>query len=461
VAIKNVHFSLGRHLNLTTQQCLILALCSACTSAKVSESADPEGLDYTLGIARIDTHDVVVDEQYENREWVNVTLEFTEGTADNPAAPNDPPTWEGFGAIHLRGNSSMQYDKKQYALETRDADGEDLDTSFFGLPEEEDWVLAAPYADKTLMRNHLMFHWSRAIGRYAPRTRFVEIFMEDGGDSMGPEDYRGLYVLTEKIKRDKHRVDVEKLRPTDSDAASIQGGYLLRRDWIEEDAIETHIYGDQILLESPKLEDVTEGQWSYIEGYLNDLEQALERGDGSHTDYADMESFADHMLMMEMSRNVDAYVLSTYMHKAREGLLKMGPIWDFNGSLGNADYFESWMVEGWHYNNPEFPADNPQGFSWYAQLLEDSDFQDLLSARWAEHRSGPWSDASLLSDISTTAALLSDAQQRNFERWPVLGEAIWPNDSDAEDRTTYAEEVDHLKSWLTQRTAWMDNQLLR
>jgi hypothetical protein len=162
--------------------------------------------------------------------------------------------------------------------------------------------------------------------------------------------------------------------------------------------------------------------------------------------------------MAELSRDVDAYVLSTFMHKKRGGLLTMGPIWDYNGALGNADYFESWEPEGWHYENPEFPADNPNGFHWYERLLEDPDFQARLSERWTEHRLGPWSDDALLAEIDTTAALLSDAQQRKFERWPVLGEAIWPNDDGAEERHTYEAEIAYLKEWLLARTAWLDSQ---
>jgi hypothetical protein len=71
---------------------------------------------------------------------------------------------------------------------------------------------------------------------------------------------------------------------------------------------------------------------------------------------------------------------------------------------------------------------------------------------------GPWSDDALLNEIDNTAALLSEAQQRNFERWPVLGEAIWPNDEGAEERQTYEEEIAYLKEWLLARTAWLDSQ---
>ena len=410
------------------------------------------------GIIRIDTNGVVVDDQADERPWVDVTVEMVEGTMESPVGVADSPTWSGFGAIHVRGNSTSDYDKKQYAFETRDADGEDVDSSFFGLPEEEDWVLAAPFSDKTLMRNHLMFSWSRAIGRYAPRTRFVELYMEDGGDTVGPEDYRGVYVLTEKVKRDVHRVNVDKLEPTDSAPSVVTGGYLLRRDWVEVEPIETRLYGDMLMLESPKPDEITSPQLDYIEGYLNDFESALSRGDGSHDAFIDVDSFADFMLMMELSRNVDAYVLSTYMHKPRGGRLAMGPIWDFNGSLGNADYFDAWQTEGWHYENPEFPADNPNGFHWYRALLEDGEFRRRLADRWAEHRAGPWSDSELMKSIGDAEELLEAMQQRNFERWPVLGEQIWPNDEGATQRRTHQDEVDYLRRWVLRRTAWLDAQ---
>jgi len=430
-------------------------------SCTTDEGTPPEGsfqqpFQTTLGIVRINTRDVRID----NRDWVDVDLEWVAGSEEAPAAFETEATWQGMAAMHIRGNSSAEYEKKQFSVEFRDENGKDIDVSPFGLPDEEDWILQAPYSDKTLMRNHLMFQWSRAIGRYAPRTHFVELYMAEEGDPMGVDDYRGVYLFTEKIKRDKHRVNVEKLKTTDNTMPAVAGGYLLKRDWIDREALVTDIYEDELLIDAPKPERITESQQNYITEYLNDFERALQAKDGSHSEFADIDSFADHMMMMEMSRNVDAYVLSTFMHKARNGLLTMGPVWDFNGSLGNANYFESWASEGWHYQNSEFPGDNPNGFHWYAQLLKDDDFRDRLSERWAAHRQGPWSDEALLADIDKTAGLLQPAQVRNFERWPILGESIWPNDEGAEDRHSYEEEVDYLKRWLTERTAWLDVQWL-
>lgn len=412
----------------------------------------------TVSIVRIDTHGVRVDEAWD-REWVDVDLALLEGAGSIPPSLTDPPVWSGQGAVHLRGNSSMNYDKKQYALETRDADGADIDIAPFGLPEEEDWILQGPYSDKTLMRNHLMYHWARAIGRYAPRTHFVELYLEDSGGVLDADDYRGVYVFMEKVKRDSNRVDVASLSATDSTEPAVSGGYLLKRDWLEGRELTTALYQDALVLEYPDYDEITSEQWSYLEGYLNDFEASLAREDGSYTSHADLDSFVDHMLMMELSRNVDAYVLSTWMHKDRDGLLTMGPIWDFNGSLGNADYFASWEIEGWHYDNPEFPADNPRGFDWYAQMLKDEVYRQRLSERWLQHRSDAWSDAALIADIDATAMLLEEAAARNFERWPVLGEYVWPNDFGAVERTSYAEEVDYLKTWLLARAAWIDQEL--
>ncbi|MEC8391555.1 MAG: CotH kinase family protein, partial [Actinomycetota bacterium] len=122
-------------------------------------------------------------------------------------------THQGRVGIHVRGNTSRDFDKKSYAFETWNEDDEDLDVALLGLPAEEDWVLQGPFSDKTLIRNHLIYQLSRDIGRYAARTRFVEL--EINGD------YRGVYVLMEKIKRDDVRV------------ALPEGAALIKRDWVE------------------------------------------------------------------------------------------------------------------------------------------------------------------------------------------------------------------------------------
>ena len=355
------------------------------------------------------------------REWWPGSITVTE---------DGVVTHSGRMGVHVRGNSSTDYDKKSFALETWDGQDQDVDVAFVGLPAEEDWVLQGPYSDKTLMRNALIYGWSNAVGFYASRSRFVEVQMND--------DYRGVYVAMEKIKQDAQRVDLSS------------GDALLKRDWVEhgEVVLETRSCRDELLLKWPD-------ERGSVEDELSDIEDELLAGEYGRVD---LESFVDHMLLVELGRNVDGYVLSTWI-VLEDGVLKMGPVWDYNGALGNADYFEAWDPEGWHFENEEFPADNPRGFCWYEALLSDPAFVSLREERWRLHRQGAWSDEALLADIDANAALLGPAAGRNFERWDVLGEYVWPNDSGAEDRESYEAEVAYLKDWLVLRTAWLDAQM--
>ena len=86
-----------------------------------------------------------------------------------------------------------------------------------GFPEEEDWILYGPYSDKSLIRNKLTFDLSNSIGYSASRTKFYNLFINN--------ENKGLYVLMEKIKRDKNRVDISKLEDD-----SIEGGYIIKID---------------------------------------------------------------------------------------------------------------------------------------------------------------------------------------------------------------------------------------
>ena len=387
-----------------------------------SASQFDESTDALLPIAKISIildGAINPDELPYRREWMPASMMVT---ADDGIAH------QGRVGLHVRGNTSRDFDKKSYAFETWDENDEDLDVALLGLPAEEDWVLQGPFSDKTLIRNHLIYQLSRDIGRYAARTRFVEL--EINGD------YRGVYVLMEKIKRDDVRV------------ALPEGAALLKRDWVE---------GGEKFIQTTACQDELKVEWSNdideIVTRLDSIEAELLIGDFSSVD---LDSFIDHMLLVEIGRNVDGYVLSTWITLSENDVLGMGPVWDYNGALGNASYFMAWETNGWHYQNPEFPGDNPNGFCWYEALLENPEFLNLRRERWQIHRAGPWSDAAIEARIDGAIAVLEPAIERNFERWPLLGEVIWPNDLGAEDRTTYVEEVSYLKSWIKQRMAWMD-----
>lgn len=139
--------------------------------------------------------------------------------------------------IELRGSTSQRlFDKKSFAIETWDENGNDIDVSINSLPEEEDWVLYGPYSDKTLMRNILMYDLAREIGGYASRGFFTEV--EVNGE------YEGVYVFMEKIKRDDNRLALSNLRPSENSGEDLTGGYILKIDKTAGDSDDEDWSGD-------------------------------------------------------------------------------------------------------------------------------------------------------------------------------------------------------------------------
>ncbi|MFN6086280.1 MAG: CotH kinase family protein, partial [Fluviicola sp.] len=117
------------------------------------------------------------------------------------------------------GNYSLSLPQKPFAFETWNASGLPIDTSLLGMPSENDWLLLANYNDKSFARNVVPFHLFDSLGNYATRCRFVDVVL-DG-------QYQGIYLLCEKIKRDKNRVDVAKLDSIDVAGVDVTGGYML------------------------------------------------------------------------------------------------------------------------------------------------------------------------------------------------------------------------------------------
>jgi spore coat protein CotH len=117
--------------------------------------------------------------------------------------------YNGTIGIEMRGNSTQNmFPKKPYLIETRDSLGENLNISLLGMPEDNDWILLASYIDRTLIRDPLAYHLSSLTGRWSSRCRFCEVVING--------EYLGIYILTEKIKRDDNRLNIKKLDPDDT-----------------------------------------------------------------------------------------------------------------------------------------------------------------------------------------------------------------------------------------------------
>ncbi len=363
--------------------------------------------------------------------------------------------------VELRGFSSQGFPKKSMGIEVQDEFGEDMEVSLLGLPKTSDFALQANFTDKTLMRNALAYEMFRQLGHYATRTRFCELVLDN--------TYQGIYILTEKIKRGKERVDVAKLTPEDTTGAALTGGYMLRIDWntspgwnspySQPNSPNIYTYFQHVY---PKWDELHPSQTNYIRSYVDSFEVALHGVSFQDTvlgwrRFADEKSFIDYLILNEISKNVDGYRLSTYFHKDRDdngGKLTMGPPWDYDLAWYNADYCDNFQTAGWAYDINYVCGDAGVPF-WWEKLAADTLFAQNLACRWQLLRnSATLRNAHIFGIIDSMATVLQEAQERNFQYWPILGQYVWPNPGPLPN--TYAGEIDKMKNWLNERLQWLD-----
>ena len=372
--------------------------------------------------------------------------------------------YDGFIGIEIRGSSTTWFPKKQFAVETRDSAGENNNVSLFGMPEENDWIFNAPYTDKSLMRNAIIYTMAREAGKYASRSHYFELVVNG--------DYRGLYVMFEKIKRDNNRVNISKLEVEEVSGDDITGGYIIKVDkwdgeniggWHSEPPLDSY-GGFYYQYHYPKPDEIVYEQQQYIMNYMDTFEQIVLSEDFANpeTGYPsiiDWGSFVDFFIMQEITKNVDGYRLSSFLHKDKDsesGQLVAGPIWDFNLGFGNADYYNGWEPEGWQVE-ADLPLDDFSIPYWWGIIWTDQSFRWSVQQRWNNLRNNSLSNASVHLLIDSLQAHIGEAAERNFERWPTLGEYVWPNYYIGQ---TYQDEIDYLRSWIITRMEWMDNELL-
>ncbi len=405
-----------------------------------------------LAIGVVDTFGVGV-----SRTPVDAYACFLDLGENSRTSMTGPVDFAGAGAINVRGKSSEGFSKHQYKLETRDEKGDDKDVSILGLPAESDWVLQGPYSDKSLIRNVLSYRWANEMGRYAPRTRLIELFLNSGDANVTMSDYVGVYVLMEKIKISPNRVNITELEPSDNAEPEITGGYIIKKDKYEgEDRWFYTNRGQQVIYQDPNGYDLTQQQKDWIRSYFNAFEAVLYGSNfkdpvNGYAKFIDVGSYIDLHILVELTKNIDGFRLSTYMHKDRNGKLTMGPAWDYNLSLGNADYLDGWRPTGWYFNllgDGDYP--------YWRRLFEDVSFKLQYADRWFALRRDLFAMNRLIGMVEDYATLLDEPAARNFDRWRILGQYVWPNWYIAK---TFREEIAWMQQWLINRLAWMDGQI--
>ena len=409
-------------------------------------TAQVEFTSSNLPIIIIDTHgQSIVDE---SRIVADMGIIYNEPDQRNNLADTHN-NYSGKIAIELRGSSSMSYPKKQYRLETQDLQGENLNVALMGMTEENDWILNGPYHDITMMRNVLVYNISNDLGHYASRTQYCELVLNN--------EYQGLYILLEKVKRDGDRVDISKLEPDETEGNDLTGGYIIKLDKLDGENVDgwTSTNGIYYQYHYPKPDEIVGEQKQYIQAYIANFESIMLRNNWNDEELGypsliDINSFVDYVLINEFSKNIDAYRLSTYLYKDKDSdnpKLFAGPVWDYNLSFGDAWYgsdvnvFQGWEID----HNIRLPYDSPKIPFWWIKIAKDKQFTESAAERWFALRSGVFDKDSLSRRIDSLHSYIMEAQNRNSERWPDMG-----------NYNNFIVEIGRLKSWINNRIDWID-----
>jgi len=356
--------------------------------------------------------------------------------------------YNGRIGIELRGSSSQDLPKKGYGLTTLQADNtSNNNVSILGMPSENDWVLNGLAFDPSLIRDYLSYNLARQMGNYATRTVYCEVVING--------DYKGLYVMQEKIKADGNRVNIVKITSSDITAPNLTGGYITKADkttggdpvaW----QMESYAGMTDFIHELPKPEDVTPEQDTYIYNRFNALAVATAANNqsltfGGYPTIIDVPTFVDFMVSNELASNADGYQLSTFFHKDRGGKLRAGPIWDFNLTYGN-DLFQ-YGFDRSHTDVWQFSDGGNDGAKFWTDLFDNTTFKCYLSKRWNQliQPGQPLNYDTLETFIDATVLHISEAIVRENERWGTI-----PN---------HTLEISTLKTWLTDRITWMTENI--
>ena len=380
---------------------------------------------------------------------------------------SDPASHIGPIAI-TRNTNPFDYPKSSYSFTVTEADGQKRDAVLLDLPAGDEWVLYAPYSDKTLLRNALAATLYHEMGAIASQNRLCHLFLG--------EQYAGIYILMEAQNRHKNRIPISELSADASSGDEVTGGYIIKLGSSTEESGFVSPFPpfpgseEQIdyIYDYPPADEITAAQEDYITNKINDYETVMERQDfddpvNGYSQYIDVASFVDFFLINELTKNVHGYRSNTIIYKDRDSIdktLSICPVWDFDHAFGNADFYEGWDKAGWmltfltEKNNIQ--DDSLQVPFWWRKLFESENFRSRIYDRWREQKQQLLAEEYLLDLSDSLYDLIESDRINNFERWPVIGTRIWPNEFVG---TSYDHEFDQLFIWLADRIDWMDETI--
>lgn len=340
------------------------------------------------------------------------------------------------GKIKGRGNSTWGMPKKPYKLKF------DSKVDLFGNGKAKTWTLIANYCDPSLVRNYFAYEIGRAIGSdYCTTTQFIELYLNN--------EYQGVYLVCEQNEVGKTRVNI------DESYDNVNCGYLLELDGrsVDEGIENIDYFKIEDMVYAIKSPDSGDERFSvefvdFIKNYLYESIDALNGGNiDTVKEYVDITSFAKSLVIHELFKSVDFGWTSFYLYRDKNGLLKSGPVWDFDISSGNCNY-----VDNDNYDN--FFS---EGNFWYRKLLNYDEFNDEVKNVLVNYKD---EIISIVNDCNDIASIYGNSFTRNFSRWKTMGVYVWPNPVELVEITTVEGQISYLHDWLLNSFEYMYNHFV-
>lgn len=326
------------------------------------------------------------------------------------------PDFTGDVSIRGRGNTTWQKPKKPYRLKF------DKKTELGGLAKAKNFVLLANWIDPSEMRNAVAMRIGEMLSiPYTNSMVPVEVYFND--------DYRGTYMLTEKIGINGASVDI------DEDESVL---FELDKYFDEEWRFKTPNFNLPAMIKDPDMTDELFSEWQADFNHMEDTVDSYVLGGEDHVwDEIDIDSAVRYFMVYNLVLNCEIrYPKSVYMYKTKGRKYHFGPLWDFDWAFGYLDPLQHTLVED---------GDNLPGRIFFTTLMKHPDFIKEYAHVWDEFKPRI---PELFEFIDDYAAHINASGHRDALRWPERDEKIMAD---------HEQSLVELKEWLRERIEYVSN----
>lgn len=389
-------------------------------------------------------------------------------------------------AFKYRGATASHYDKKSYAIKLRTKASGDYDRKFFGLRNDNNWILDAASVDPSMMRNrvatdlwndfsHKPYYKDRVKNeRTGTRGRFVEVVLNGS--------YAGLYCMTEKMDRKQAKAEKQTLAP---DGHAVQRGSVYKSTAWKYEVLMGHEPDERAYPRTapedylPYNEEHSETWRGWEIKYPDPEHQIIDWGplyncinftstqggtkfDEGFDTYWDMDQVKDYWLFIDLLLATDNHgknlFLINYDQQADVDAQKMAiGVWDLDGTFGirwdgrnsvtqaSQDYDKFlWAYE--HGNHTLF---------YRLKFSKRYNWKAILAKRYAKLRHTHFDPEALKQRFADYLALFAEsgADKREARVWGSIHHPQYPG-----DHSDIASAVDYAQRWIDERIAFLDSQ---